>query len=269
LLVSSAKNRQLQKLYLAKSKIPEKVALHLAGALNDSNLTVLDLKACFIEHKPMKQICNCLLTNKKLQELYLSGNTVKKKTGEILCQSLEQNTTLTTLALRNCFLPKSTLLNLLKFFKRSKTTAIKVLDLALNTEIANSDVIEALEDMLTNNHTIEDLNLSACKLSGKMLQSVLAGVGRNTALKVLHLDANKVGKDIVKIAGVIKQPSTCVLEELTLRKCDISAKQLEEFFEALGSNTGLRRLLLEKNDGLEKVDLQKHSKNYPNLVIKL
>jgi len=258
----------LKKLYIAKAKLSDKVANHLATALNESSLTVLDIKACFLDVKPLKQLCNCIVSNKKLQELYLSGNIINKKIGEILCQSLEQNVILTTLTLRNCELSKQTLINLLKVLKRTKTTNIRVLDIALNPELANSDVVETLEDMLTTNHSLEDINLAACKLTGKLLHPVLAGLARNTSLKVLHLDANKIGKEVLKVAAAIKQPSGSQLEELTMRKSDISVKYMQEFFETLGPNNQLRRLVLEKNEGLEKADFNAHLKNCPNLVLK-
>jgi hypothetical protein len=141
------------------------------------------------------QICNQLLANKKLKELYLSGNAINKKTGEILCQSLERNSTLTTLALRNCSLGKSTLISLLKVLKKSKESGLKVIDLALNPDVATvqliyhlcltsqTDVVETIEEMLTINRALEDLNLSACKLNGKYLSPIVAGVARNTGLK--------------------------------------------------------------------------------------
>jgi hypothetical protein len=82
------------------------------------------------------------------------------------------------------------------------------------------------------------------------------------------LDANKLGKDIIKIATAIKQPGNSKLEELTLRKCDISTKNLLQFFEALGPNAQLKRLLLEKND-IKASKFTDTNKMYPLLAIRL
>jgi hypothetical protein len=85
----------------------------------------------------------------------------------------------------------------------------------------------------------------------------------------LRLDANKIGKEIPKIASAIKQPSNNKLEELTFRKCELSAKHLEEFFNNLGPNAQLTRLVLEKNEGLDKAKFSAYTKQCPNLVIKM
>jgi len=58
------------------------------------------------------------------------------------------------------------------------------------------------------------------------------------------------------------------LEELTMRKAEISVKHLEEFFETLGANNQLTKMILEKNENLEKGDFSAQLKKCPNLVIK-
>lgn len=67
--------------------------------------------------------------------------------------------------------------------KKDKT--IRVIDLALNVDINSSnDIATELEEMLIQNKSIEDLNLSACKLSSKTLLHFIPGLSRNTSIKV-------------------------------------------------------------------------------------
>ena len=82
------------------------------------------------------------------------------------------------------------------------------------------------------------------------------------------MDANKLGKDVAKIATAIKQPGNSKIEELTLRKCDISTKNLQSFFEALGPNAQLKRILLEKN-GIKADKFKDINKMYPLLSLRL
>jgi hypothetical protein len=42
---------------------------------------------------------------------------------------------------------------------------------------------EGIEDMLVQNKTLEELNISACRLSSKTIAALIPGLGRNTALK--------------------------------------------------------------------------------------
>lgn len=58
------------------------------------------------DHSLLLKICQAIGDNKRLDELTLSGNTIKKKTGQSLCESMEVNRALTNLALRDCSLTK-------------------------------------------------------------------------------------------------------------------------------------------------------------------
>ncbi len=53
-----------------------------------------------------------------------------------------------------------------------------------------------------------------------------------------------------------------------MRKCGISTKNLQQFFEALGPNAQLKRLLLERND-LKAAKFNDVQKMYPLLAIRL
>jgi len=181
--------------------------------------------------------------SKVLEEIHLSGNVIKKKTGAALCHSIEYSKTLKVLDVRNCNLKKATLVELIKILRRHKT--IKKLDIAMNTEIS-SEIAADIEQFLQSNEEIEDLNIAACQLSSQSLTSVMNGAGKSTSLKRLHLDFNKVGRNMIKLAETVK--SNPKLEEITLRSTEVSNKDVSEFLNILGPNISLRRLALERND---------------------
>lgn len=81
------------------------------------------------------------------------------------------------------------------------------------------------------------------------------------------MDANKLGKEITKIATAIKQPGNNKIEEITMRKCEINTKHLQKFFAELGPNAQLKRIALEKNE-VDKNKFKDLSKDYPFLVVK-
>ena len=176
-------NPQVERFYIANCKLADKSALQLAKVMNDSKLTILDIRNCNLGTRSLKAIMGALAANRRLTELHVSGNKISKSVGQLLCDAVDVHRNLTVLTLRNCDLRKSTLILLFKALKKDKN--IKILDLALNVDLgsSSSEMTESIEDMLNQNKTLEELNISACKLSSKTIAALIPGLGRNTCLK--------------------------------------------------------------------------------------
>jgi Ran GTPase-activating protein (RanGAP) involved in mRNA processing and transport len=131
-------NPQVERFYIANCKLSDKSALQLSKIMNDSKLTILDIRNCSLGTRSLKAITTALAANRRLTELHLSGNKISKKVGQLLADAVDVHRSLSVLALRNCDLRKSTLILLLKALKKDKN--IRVLDLALNTDLGSSSV---------------------------------------------------------------------------------------------------------------------------------
>jgi len=170
------------------------------------------------------------------------------------------------IGLRNCSLNKQTIVLILKSAKRHPT--LKALDIAMNTDVSSVDVLKELEDLLVVTTKIEELNLAACGISSAADIAFIAnGIGKNSTLKRLHLDANKLGKNVVRIAQVANTHNK--LEEITLRSTEISKKDVFEFLKTLAAtDCTLKKLWLDRND-LEKAHFEELFRQLPNLEVLL
>lgn len=263
-------NYQMTKLYLADNKLPEKVISGLAKLISkpSSQLKIVDIRICGISSKPMAELCESLRPA-KLTDFLIGGNPVGKKAGIMLCSSLDLNTHLNVLNLRNCSLKKNTLIDLLKIIKKNTKLPLKSLDISGN-DLSQFEVVEELANMITFNQSIEHLNLSRCQInSDKSIARLGKALAANETLLKLHLDSNRMGKQVVRIAEGIK--NTNKIKELTLRHCEIDGKDMHEFLTTIGAGTSLEILCLEKNNGLVKQKQFEEKLGWlpPNLVIRV
>jgi len=264
LMVWLSQNSQMKQLMIANNHLGEKTCQELVKILLDtvSRLSKLDVKLCEIGSKSMTEICNTVGSNRKIEYLALSGNVIKKKAGAALASGLESNRVLTTLCIRNCQLAKPTLLVLLRALRRHPS--IKALDLAMN-DLSSTEISRELEDMLTFHRTLEDINIAACQLTSQGLTVICTGLGKNSTLKSVHLDANKIGKHVVKVAEAAT--ANRKLETLTLKNIEVSKKDIMDFFNTLATSSNLKLVNLERNE-LEKAPFESRLKQYSNLRVK-
>jgi len=268
LVIWLSQNSQMKSFNIANNVFSEKAGKELVKVLRDGvhRLSKLDIKACDLNNDAMKEICEAIGDNKRLEELNLGGNIIKKKAGEILSDGLNSNKSLRQLQLRNCSLTKGTLVLLLKMVR--KHPAIKSLDIALNSKVTSTEVAKEIEDLLIYGDKLEELNLAACEITGssQFFVHLITGLSKTTALKKLHLDLNKLGKYVSKLSEVITKNKDSKIESLTLRKTDVSKKEMHDFFKHLGSHAPLKYLALELNE-LERVNFEADLKAFPDLTV--
>jgi len=259
-------NSQVKCLSMAQTEIPAKSIIQLAKILSDTGhrLQKLNIKNCNINSKAMTELCQSLGPNRRLEELTLNGNIVKKKAGKAVCASICANHSLLSLGLRYCSLAKSTLISLLEGL-RTKNKSLKKLDIGMNIEISSSEVYNELEDMLTFNTTLHEINLSSIDINGKCVKAIVNGIGKSSSLRIIHLDANKFGKNMKMLAEAVN--TNLKIEELTLRRCDISAKDVREFLDALAPSCSLKKLVLKNNDLDQSQFSGKDTKEFPVLIL--
>jgi len=186
---------------------------------------------------------------------------LKKKASSVLSSSLESNKTLTTIGLRNCQLAKPSLVSLIRSIR--KHPVLKILDLAMN-DMSSIEVAKELEDTLTFHRSLEDLNIAACQLTHQGVAFICTGLGKNSTIKSIHLDANKIGKYIVKVAEAAT--ANKILEILTMKSVEVSKKDITDFFNTLATSSHLKMINLERND-LERAPFEARLKQYSNLRV--
>jgi len=265
-----SQNLRMKSFGIGYNPLSEKAAFMLVEILKNpsQNLKKLDIRMCDIPKKPLEEICKLIGNLRHMEALYLSGNRIGKKAGAALSQSLEVNHALCILSIRNCNIPKSTMISLLQAIK--KHPFIQNLDLAMNSELGTSnEVSKELEDLFLFARKLEDLNIAACQFSSSTIVHVINGISKNSTLIKLHLDANKIGKQIVKIGeALIKNKS---LKCISLKKVEISKKDTIDFLtilETCGLALTLEEISLERNE-LEPSQFADHLKKLPNVAIRI
>ena len=131
------------------------------------SLRVLHLYKCGIDSYTIQCLANTLKTNTALEELKLCCNNIVGEGSSHLFIALTTN------------------------------CSVKHLDLAGNVGLTAipatsppslNQSIEALEEMLTINATLESLTLNGCCLNGIAIEGVARGLARNSTLKYLSID---------------------------------------------------------------------------------
>ncbi|CAG8490917.1 7013_t:CDS:2, partial [Gigaspora rosea] len=257
-----------------------------SGSENDE----LDLSYKKLDAEIGKELVNVLKGNKTINSLDISYNTIGSKLGKALMYVLVNNDTLTRLNLRSTYIESDTLALLLKILKNNKT---RLADLNLSN---NGDkftkrgkmLIEALGKNTTlislnlsdnhfewtdvnftplvSNKTLENLDLSNCNLSPKVIEKLRRFLITSKRLKGLNLKSLDKGSKTT-LTGRYKYKSkydkartlkvTNLMEALkinkTLKKLDLSSNYIrlevgKDLAKALMSNKFITELNLNDND---------------------
>ncbi|RIB28414.1 hypothetical protein C2G38_2316311 [Gigaspora rosea] len=226
-----------------------------SGSENDE----LDLSYKKLDAEIGKELVNVLKGNKTINSLDISYNTIGSKLGKALMYVLVNNDTLTRLNLRSTYIESDTLALLLKILKNNKT---RLADLNLSN---NGDkftkrgkmLIEALGKNTTlislnlsdnhfewtdvnftplvSNKTLENLDLSNCNLSPKVIEKLRRFLITSKRLKGLNLSSNNLAFQSERIISEI------ISKNKTLKILNLSSNKISSTIESLdkGSKTTL------------------------------
>ena len=180
--------------------------------LGETDVDTLSLK-CEQNHKRLKSISECLLTNCNLVELHLQdciAVEITQESGQVLCQMLQRNKTL--------------------------------IDLNLNENRGVSDTgTFFIAEGLKLNTSLRALWLSRCGISAEGAKFISEALAANTSLQILGLSNNKLGDTGVdSLANALKQNDS--LKELYLGNCEMTDRGLELLAVALTVNNSLETL---------------------------
>ena len=131
------------------------------------SLRVLHLHRCGLDSYAIQVLADALKTSTKLEELKLCSNNIVGDGSSYLFSALATNCTVKHLDL---------------------TGNIGLTVVQATCPYSLNDSVQALEQMLTINTTLESLNLNACLLDGIAIEAVARGLAHNMALKHLSID---------------------------------------------------------------------------------
>jgi len=147
----------------------------------------------------LKDLASSLAINETLQELVLSGCQVSVAGVAILCSGLAQNHGLRKLNLRE------------------------------NKEVGTSEALGAIASCLTQNNTLEDLDLWECGITPQSVVWLYNGLARNKGLKMLGLVGNRgLGQQVAidSLSSTLEKNST--LESLTMSGCNVRPGSIDD-----------------------------------------
>ena len=187
---------------------------------NSSVVHDLSLVMNYIQLHELRCIAEALLTSCNLSKLHLANCNLPEGTGPVLCQVLQEN------------------------------TSLQFLDLSHNT--MSDTTVCSIAEGLKVNKSLRILILSACGVEEKGAEFISETLAANTSLENLHLDYNGFGDNgVCHLACALKQNGS--LKTLTLGKCKITEQGLKLLLDALTVNKTLEDLDLRHNivdDGL-------------------
>ena len=215
------------------------------------SLKVLNLHHCGIDSNSAQLLSSALKVNSSIEELTLCFNNIRSDGSFHLFTALTSNSNIKVLDLTGN----------LGLIKGLVAAATPVLNPAL----------EALEDMLSFNTSLEVLNLNGCELEGIAVESIARGLAFNCTLKSLQVglihDPKSGMLGAPEYVGILA--ATNIIKALqvnsSLKNLSLSFRfDLEVgFSEVLGRS--IRKMLIE-NKSLEKLTLSVFTDGDPPII---
>ena len=215
------------------------------GIGSSSAISKLDLSGNPIQdgEDGLSHLCQALTTNLCILELNLSDCklTITEENGKALSHMLKTNKTLNIFALTNNSINGCGVRYLSKSI--SSSSPITKLDLSGNPIQNREDGLSHLCEALTTNTSLEELNLSNCKLCEACGTALCHMLKANRTLTSLDLSRNEVSKhNVASIAEGLR--SNHSLKCLDLRWCGICDTEMKSLAHSLTVNDSLEELKL-------------------------
>ena len=208
-------NSTLEVLGLSRNKLQSTGIVGIMYSLNNDNKTlkVLDVESNDITDSASGNIAATLANNTSLEDLNLSGNSLKTKGAIKILSALETNSTLKTLSMRDC-------------------------DITY-TEQAGHYITNAL----AGNSGLEKLLLCKNRLQTSGAIKIMQSLQKNSTLKVINLWNNNITDQVANEVAITLANNTC-LEELVLQKNEISSEGVKVILSGLKCNRSLKLLAI-------------------------
>ncbi|CAG8533896.1 13543_t:CDS:2, partial [Gigaspora rosea] len=225
---------------------------------SNSNNNEIDLSHKKLDTETVNELADFIKKEKEISisKLDVSYNNINSKLGNVLMKALESHATLTCLNLRSTYIESDTLLLLLKMIKYNKTQ-INDLDLSSNgeklvkkgkmlmealgknTTIISlnlsdnpfdwSDLTDLSYNNLQCNKTLENLDLSNCNLTPKVVEKLKKFLVASKKLKGLNLSSNNLAFQSERIiSDVLTKTKSLKILNLSSNKISSSIESLDK-----------------------------------------
>ncbi|XP_077976337.1 uncharacterized protein LOC144432122 [Styela clava] len=237
-------NVKIMKLLLDRNKNMGVEGLSSVGQIlsNQPSLEHLSLSDCNLSSDQLQAFKSSMGNNTQIKKLSLLGNKNMGVEGlSSVGQILSNQSCVEDLDLGSCNLSSYQL----QTFNSSigNATQINKLRLHRNTNMG-VEGLSSVGQILSNQSCVEDLDLRNCNLSPLQLLAFKSSLGNNTKINKLRLLRNtNMGVKGLSSVGRVLSNQSCV-EDLDLRNCSLSPRQLQAFKSSLGNYTEIDLLNL-------------------------
>ncbi len=200
---------------------------------------VLDLSDNDIEGGGFRCLSELISHSNVVSKLVLSHNKIQKDADGLahLLQGLRTNTSIVKVRLEECFMRVTEDNGPLLVDMLRENTTLKILDFSYNPDLLTSGLGYIIKGLCCNVGILR-LSLSHCNITGKEAKSLAKVLTENGTVESLDLSYNKLGNDgIFYISSSLKVNST--LQKLNLMNCSLSAEDINVLVESMLSNTSL------------------------------
>ncbi|CAG8624991.1 7985_t:CDS:2, partial [Dentiscutata erythropus] len=243
-LINSLKgNKTISSLDISYNNIGSRLGKALVKILvNNDTLTRLNLSSTNIESDTLALLLRILKANKtRLVDLNLSNNGEKlTKKGKILMEALGKNTTLISLNLSDNPIDWSDV----SFVHLESNKTLENLDLS-NCNLSPK-VIDKLKKFLITSKRLKGLNLSSNNLTFQSERIISEILAKNKTIKTLNLSSNKISSTIESLEKGAK--TTLTGRYRSKSKYEMSRPlKVNNLSEAIRRNKTLKKLDLSSN----------------------
>ena len=272
---------RLRRLWLSYNPIENGGAVEVIKELVSSEIKELLLDNTGIGIPDCEALCKLLKSSRSLEELKIYGNNLSSESVASIITGLSHNSSLTILDISNSHFTMANVDSLASVLKdRTSELKLKMLNLQ-DCHISSEDAMELVAG-LGKNTTLTNLNLSHnpigehvkgvtavakllevhsltqlvlrdCHISGQGARELAAALCKNSTLKHLNLNVNPIGVEGASSISDMLQHNTS-LEVLHLRNESVGEEGVHQLINSLKHNQTLRELYLPKTYKTENGD---------------
>lgn len=202
-------NSKLQQLYcgfILNGLTVEDIQAIADMLLTNKTLKDLTLYANAIDSEKTKILADALSKNPALEKLNLASNEIGKEGAIAIADALTKNTNLQELNVSDCRLGKEGILAIISALKQNKGLQ------TLTLRYLNAEYIPALSEMLVENSTLKNLDLSlySSEFTVEEMEMLLQALRKNKSLQKLGIQDNdgKLKDEISEIKQILMKNVT-------------------------------------------------------------
>ena len=231
-------------LCLRSNPITDEMAKLVGSVLSvNANIKHLDLGHCNLKEFGFIEILDGLTNTTTLHYINVESNVISEELVARIASLIHRNTSLQTLNLSNCNLPKSGTQTL--FFAINQIVSLEHLN--VNSNVITNCVGADLKDVISKSNKMEHLDLSGCKLDDMELYNMLTSLTASKHLRFLNLRSSHISNE--SASGLLPAVITnnVSLSYLDFTDCKLQEMGLIIVAKTLQTTSRLKHLSLNCN----------------------